>query len=329
MTGASGFVGSAVARKLLRAGLFRARAGAPDAARALTWRASTSSYAAGDLRDAGLAGTGHAGVRYLSSTSPPITACGRAIRNEIHANNVARHPQHDGGGAARRRRAHRLHQQRRDACAARGRQAGRRNRAARRSRAIGAYKRSKVAAERLVERMVARDRLPAVIVNPSTPIGPRDVKPTPTGRIIVEAARGRMPAFVDTGLNFVHVDDVADGHLAALRKRPDRRALYPRRRKRAARADAGRRRDNVGRKPPRHAVPRHADHAARLCRRDASPRFTGREPFVTMDGLRMAKYRMFFTRRKSRARTRLSRAALSRRRSPMRLNGSATPDTSR
>jgi hypothetical protein len=83
---------------------------------------------------------------------------------------------------------------------------------------IGAYKRSKIAAERLVEAMVGRDRLPAVIVNPSTPVGPRDVKPTPTGRIIVEAARGRMPGFLDTGLNFVHVDDVAEGHLAALRR---------------------------------------------------------------------------------------------------------------
>jgi len=77
------------------------------------------------------------------------------------------------------------------------------------SRAIGAYKTSKVIAERLVEEMVMRQKLPAVIVNPSTPIGPRDVKPTPTGRIIVEAARGRMPGFVDTGLNLVHVDDVA------------------------------------------------------------------------------------------------------------------------
>src|SRR5215831_15988801 len=85
-------------------------------------------------------------------------------------------------------------------------------------RAIGPYKKSKVIAERLVEDMVRRYRLPAVIVNPSTPIGPRDVRPTPTGRIIVEAARGRMPGFVDTGLNLVHVDDVAAGHLAALRK---------------------------------------------------------------------------------------------------------------
>ncbi|MFX5521609.1 NAD-dependent epimerase/dehydratase family protein, partial [Acinetobacter baumannii] len=74
---------------------------------------------------------------------------------------------------------------------------------------------SKVVAERLVEAMVA-DGLPAVIVNPSTPIGPRDVKPTPTGRSIVEAANGKMPAFVDSGLNLAHVDDVAQGHLLAL-----------------------------------------------------------------------------------------------------------------
>src|SRR6476646_2441813 len=84
--------------------------------------------------------------------------------------------------------------------------------------AIGAYKRSKIAAERLVEQLVANEGLPAVIVNPSTPVGPRDVRPTPTGRIIVEAAKGRIPAFVDTGLNLVHVDDVAAGQLAALHR---------------------------------------------------------------------------------------------------------------
>ena len=65
---------------------------------------------------------------------------------------------------------------------------------------------------------MANDGLPAVIVNPSTPIGPRDVRPTPTGRIIVEAATGKIPAFVDTGLNLVHVDDVARGHVLALEK---------------------------------------------------------------------------------------------------------------
>ena len=84
--------------------------------------------------------------------------------------------------------------------------------------AIGAYKKSKTIAERLVEKMVAEQGLPAVIVNPSTPIGPRDIKPTPTGRVIVEAGNGRMPAYVDTGLNLVHVDDVAAGHLAAMER---------------------------------------------------------------------------------------------------------------
>ena len=86
------------------------------------------------------------------------------------------------------------------------------------AQAIGAYKRSKVAAERIVEQMIAERGLPAVIVNPSTPIGPRDIKPTPTGRVIVEAASGRMPAFLDTGLNLAHVEDVAEGHLLALEK---------------------------------------------------------------------------------------------------------------
>ena len=83
---------------------------------------------------------------------------------------------------------------------------------------IGAYKKSKVAAERLVERMVAEEGLPAAVVLPSTPIGPGDARPTPTGRIVVEAAMGRIPAFVETGLNLVHVDDVARGHVLALEK---------------------------------------------------------------------------------------------------------------
>src|SRR3546814_8875502 len=75
------------------------------------------------------------------------------------------------------------------------------------------YKRSKFLAEQEVHRLVAEEAVPAIIVNPSAPVGPRDIKPTPTGRMIVEAAAGRMPAFVDTGLNIVHVDDVAEGHL--------------------------------------------------------------------------------------------------------------------
>ena len=79
---------------------------------------------------------------------------------------------------------------------------------------IGHYKRSKYLAEE-VAREAARAGLSVVIVNPSTPVGPGDIKPTPTGQLVLDAAAGRMPAYVDTGLNIVHVDDVAAGHLLA------------------------------------------------------------------------------------------------------------------
>jgi len=83
---------------------------------------------------------------------------------------------------------------------------------------IGHYKRSKFLAEQEVKRLIREEGLRAVIVNPSTPIGPRDIKPTPTGRIIVNALAGKMPAYVDTGLNIVHVDDVAEGHILAMER---------------------------------------------------------------------------------------------------------------
>ena len=80
---------------------------------------------------------------------------------------------------------------------------------------VGPYKQSKFLAEQEVDNLIASHELDVVIVNPSTPIGPRDIRPTPTGKVIVEAASGRMPAYVNTGLNIVHVDDVAEGHLLA------------------------------------------------------------------------------------------------------------------
>jgi len=159
--------------------------------------------------------------------------------------------------------------------------------------AVGAYKRSKVEAERLVEAMVAQDGLPAVIVNPSTPIGPRDIRPTPTGRIIVEAASGRIPAFVDSGLNLVHVDDVAAGHLAALdRGRTGERYILggqdvTLKSLLATIALA------VGRTPPRIALPRAPLYPLALAS-ESIARVTGREPMLTRDSLRMARDRMFF-----------------------------------
>ena len=166
------------------------------------------------------------------------------------------------------------------------------------ARAIGAYKRSKTMAERLVERMVADEGLPAVIVLPSTPIGPRDVKPTPTGRIIVEAATGKMPAFIDTGLNLVHVDDVAAGHIAAFRRGTvgERYILG------GQDVGLGRMLGDiarlVGRKPPTVRLPRQAIFPLAYAA-EAVARITGREPFATVDALKMAKYRMFFSSAKA------------------------------
>jgi dihydroflavonol-4-reductase len=165
--------------------------------------------------------------------------------------------------------------------------------------AIGAYKRSKVAAERLVETMVRRDGLPAVIVNPSTPIGPRDIRPTPTGRIIIEAACGRMPGFVDTGLNLVHVDDVAAGHLAALQQgRIGERYILGGENVSLAEmlADIA---HLVGRRPPRLRIPRRAVYPLAYGA-EFIAKLSGREPFVTVDGLRMARYKMFFDDGKAR-----------------------------
>jgi dihydroflavonol-4-reductase len=160
-------------------------------------------------------------------------------------------------------------------------------------RAIGPYKKSKVMAERLVEEMVRRCGLPAVIVNPSTPVGPRDVRPTPTGRIIVEAARGRMPGFVDTGLNLVHVDDVAVGHLAALRKGVigERYILGGENVSlRTMLADIA---HLTGRRPPWLRVPLAAAYPLAVGA-ELWSHVSGREPFASRDALRMARHHMFF-----------------------------------
>ena len=81
----------------------------------------------------------------------------------------------------------------------------------------GDYKKSKFLAELVVKKLVKKKKLKAIIVNPSTPIGPWDIKPTPTGRIILDMLKKKIPAYVETGLNFVHVDDAAEGHFLALK----------------------------------------------------------------------------------------------------------------
>jgi dihydroflavonol-4-reductase len=165
---------------------------------------------------------------------------------------------------------------------------------------IGHYKRSKFLAEDAVRRLAAEEKAPVVIVNPSTPVGPRDVKPTPTGRLVRDAALGKMPAYVDTGLNVVHVDDVAEGHLLAMKKgRLGERYILggddmSLREILAVIAHA------AGRKP----------RAVRLPRRALFPLAYGveawcrvvskREPLFTVEGLKMAGKRMYFSSAKAR-----------------------------
>ena len=165
---------------------------------------------------------------------------------------------------------------------------------------IGAYKRSKFLAEAEVRRMIEDDGLPAVIVHPSAPVGPRDVKPTPTGRMILEAAMGRMPAYVDTGLNVVHVDDVARGHLLAFEKGVvgDRYILGG--------EDMSLKYilDEIAaiteRPAPRVRLPHNLILPVALVAEAWTRLSGGGEPFVTVDGVRMAKKRMYFSSAKAR-----------------------------
>jgi dihydroflavonol-4-reductase len=296
VTGVSGFVGSAVARRLLREGM---------AVRALVRRSSNRANISGldvdvvegDIRDRSAFLKAMKGVRYVfhvaadyrlwapdpaeiiatnveGTRNVMAAALDAGVERIVYTSSVATlHPSNDGTPV--------------DETAP-----------LREADAIGAYKKSKVMAERMVEHMVVETGLPAVTVNPSTPIGPRDIRPTPTGRIVVEAACGRMPAYVDTGLNLVHVDDVAEGHLQALQRgRIGERYILG-----GEDMTLGQMLGEIarlaGRRAPTMRLPRQLVYPIAYGA-EAMARVTGREPFATVDGLRMAQYKMFFSSAKS------------------------------
>jgi dihydroflavonol-4-reductase len=156
---------------------------------------------------------------------------------------------------------------------------------------IGHYKRSKYLAE-AEARKAAAAGVPVVIVNPTTPVGPGDWKPTPTGKIIVDFLNGRMPAYVDTGLNLVAVEDVAAGHLlAAERGRVGERYLLGARNmtlKQILEALAG----ITGRPAPRVRLP-HAVALAAGYADEWFSRLVGRDPRIPVEGVKMSRHRMF------------------------------------
>jgi dihydroflavonol-4-reductase len=158
---------------------------------------------------------------------------------------------------------------------------------------VGHYKRSKFLAEQVALEL-ARRGLPVVIVNPSAPIGPWDVKPTPTGQMIVDFMRGRMLASVDTGLNIVHVRDVARGHLlAAERGTPGERYILGHRD--LSLADIfGVLAEITGRRAPRFRVPYAVAWLGAACCETVA-RVTGRPPAVPLTAVRMARKRMYFS----------------------------------
>ena len=296
ITGANGFVGAAVVRQLLAAGHAVRALIRPTSARA-NLDGLAVEIVQGDLRDAASLTRAMAGVRFVFHVAADYRLWARRPQ-EIVQTNVE-------GTRALMEAALRAGVERvvytSSVATLKARPDGAPSDETLPldpASAIGAYKYSKVVAERLVETMVAERNLPAVVVNPSTPIGPRDVRPTPTGRIIVEAAAGRMPAYVDTGLNLVHVDDVAAGHLLALAKgRIGARyilggqdVLLSGMLREIAR--------QVGRSPPRLKLPRQLIFPIAYAA-EAVATFSGREPFVTTTGLRLAKDRMFFTSAKA------------------------------
>jgi dihydroflavonol-4-reductase len=157
----------------------------------------------------------------------------------------------------------------------------------------GDYKRSKFLAEE-VAREFARHGLPVVIVNPSTPIGPGDIKPTPTGQMVVDFLRGKMWAYLDTGLNLVDVDDVAAGHLlAAERGRTGARYILGGRNLTLREIfEALGRIANM--RPPRVKLSAGLILPIAWLSERVSDHLTGRPPAVPMDAVRMARKRMFF-----------------------------------
>ncbi len=164
---------------------------------------------------------------------------------------------------------------------------------------IGHYKRSKFLAEQTVQELIDKEGLPIIIVNPSTPIGPGDIKPTPTGRMILDAVNGKTPAYVDTGLNLVHVEDVAKGHLQAFEKGQIGQRYILGGEDMSLKEILTMIAELTDQKPPKIKLP-HSVVMPIAYISEAWARLTnGSEPRATVDGVRMSRKKMYFSSEKA------------------------------
>jgi dihydroflavonol-4-reductase len=289
VTGATGFVGTHVARQLVSAG---------QSVRVLVRSGSNSEalggldveYFEGDLRDVGSLERAMQGVRRVFHVAADYRLW-TPRPEEIYENNV------EGTrkliAAAQNASVERIVYTSTVATIAVPRHGALPNEDTHATLAemIGHYKRSKFLAEQVAVEAAAKG-VPVVIVNPTAPVGPWDWKPTPTGRIILDFLKGKMPAYVDTGLNVAAVEDIAAGHLLAAEKgRVGERYILGARNmtlKQILDALSA----ITGRPAPRvrlpHAVALAAGYADQLF-----SRLAGREPQIPVEGVKMSRHRMF------------------------------------
>lgn len=157
---------------------------------------------------------------------------------------------------------------------------------------VGPYKKSKFLAEREAEKFAARG-LPLVIVNPSTPVGPGDIKPTPTGKIIVDFLKRKMPAYLDTGLNLIAVEECARGHILAEQKGQPGRTYILGNANISLRDLFGMLQEITGIPAPNVRLP-YAPVLVAAWLNEGFSRLTGREPLIPLAGVQMAAHHMYF-----------------------------------
>lgn len=297
VTGATGFVGSHVARQLVAAGE-SVRALARPSSRRQALDGVAVEWAEGDLRDEASLDRALRGVQRVYHVAADYRLWARHPQ-EIYENNVK--GTKNLLAAALRAHVERFIYTSTVATIAVSRAGAslpdETNRASV-DEMVGNYKKSKLIAEQEALR-AAHEGLPVIIVNPTTPVGPGDWKPTPTGKIILDFLLGRMPAYVDTGLNFVAVEDAARGHLLAGErgKIGERYLLGGKNMTLKELLDALAK--ITGLPAPSRQIP-HGVALVAAYADAAFSRATGREPRIPVEGVRIARHKMFVNDAKAR-----------------------------